>query len=104
MKEAFHRVKVPLAGVIGIVLITAIAFAAVKPGALQVHRSGWTITGNAIMDDSFFDATITTAAPCAPLHDPVCGADGKTYQNLCEARKAGVDMRYRGACAWEKVS
>jgi len=98
MREAFDRVKVPLAGIFGIVLITLISFAVVNPAALRGQPHQWTITGNAIADDALFNAKITAAAPCADVQDLVCGADGQTYANLCEARKAGTDMRHHGAC------
>mmetsp|Transcript_3356 Transcript_3356/g.5632 ORF Transcript_3356/g.5632 Transcript_3356/m.5632 type:complete len:94 (+) Transcript_3356:180-461(+) len=28
----------------------------------------------------------------------VCGKDGKTYRNKCEARRANVKVAYRGRC------
>jgi len=99
MKRAWNRVKVPLIGIVGIFLITLMAFAIVRPDALIVKKPAWSITGNAVIDDALFDNTITVRNPCATVEDPVCGTDGTTYRNLCEARKAGVDARSRGTCA-----
>ena len=98
MRELFRRVGVPLAGVVAIFLITAITFATVKPGAFTRPRPLWTITGNAVIDQALFDGELSGKEGCAPLEDPVCGSDGKTYRNLCEARLAGVDARHRGPC------
>ena len=46
------------------------------------------------------DAGICEYKPgaCDPIDDPVCGCDGVTYENTCQASLAGASVNYNGAC------
>jgi len=39
-----------------------------------------------------------TDVPCLEAANPVCGQDGKDYESVCEASKAGTSVAYKGAC------
>ena len=36
---------------------------------------------------------------CPSVYEPVCGVDGQTYSNACEAESARVEIRHSGDCS-----
>jgi hypothetical protein len=44
------------------------------------------------------DETNQGSLVCTDIVSPVCAKDGRTYKNICEAKKAGAEVIYRGEC------
>lgn len=48
--------------------------------------------------DCFDSSKIREDIMCPAIYQPVCGCDGKTYGNACEANAKGILKFTEGAC------
>lgn len=53
---------------------------------------------NSAKNQTCIDESKITNAPCTLQYDPVCGCDGKTYGNDCQAEVKGVTSWKPGEC------
>ncbi|MEE4379042.1 MAG: Kazal-type serine protease inhibitor [Candidatus Competibacteraceae bacterium] len=81
-----------------------------KPGnnyllvcARNEHGETWGNLDNFYLKDIVLHYREYEPAPefCPTIFEPVCGADGMTYNNACEADRARVEIHYEGSCSSE---
>jgi|GEM_PF-6250354 len=95
MKDALKLMLIPIVGSIGIGIIFLLIVWAGNYQAKLENPEGK--DASAARDLSGY-AVIAPTPICDNSYFPVCGNDGKTYDNVCKAVAAGTKVAYRGVC------
>jgi hypothetical protein len=97
MRELVKLLLIPIAGCIAIgVIFLFIVFGGHFENKVDNEQGK---LGHAVAELGAFDDIIGQTAHCDnTLYQPVCGEDGKTYDNVCYAITAGTKVAHHGAC------
>lgn len=61
------------------------------------------VTSSSIANATVINATALLPNGCQNVTNPVCGSDGKTYQNACVAKESSVEVAQYYACGNKKA-
>lgn len=74
-------------------------------GIIKIDFSGAIAQFTDFSDTTYYEDTTnygcygpTSPGPCYYIYAPVCGCDGITYGNSCEASRAGILYYTKGKC------
>lgn len=78
------------------VLVLAWNLLGLKVGYAQKPVAGATTATSA--QKCTDDSKVNPDLQCGRVYEPVCGCNGKTYDNACDAQRSGVMTTTKGAC------
>jgi Kazal-type serine protease inhibitor domain len=107
MRTPLFRPTVLIASLVMLALVMAAA--APTPANPEKQAGATTCKLNSECDATLYCTKATGAckgtglcvvlpAACPEYMAPICGCDGKTYNNDCEAHRNGVNVAHTGAC------